>query len=124
MLAAVNAVLFAIALFPLYTATSYAEESCEGLPRVGDRVGIKFHVTNYQLTEPIATIVQIKDSNDVTVQLSWLLLVMEPDQKMDVIQSWIPEAAGQYTAEVFVWYDLDNPRPLIPGRELALNVNC
>ncbi len=125
MLATVYAVLFAIALFPLYTATSYAEDSCEGLAKVGDRVGIKFQMVNSQTKEqPYVAIVQIKNSDDRALQLSWLFGVMDPNDKVDIVQSWVPEDTGTYKAEVFSWSSIDNPDPLGPVRELTIIVNC
>lgn len=104
---------------------SYAVEECESLAKVGDRVGIKSQITiNQAINEPTAIIVQIKDSEGITVHLSWLVGILEQGQKMDVIQSWVPEKTGQYTAEVFIWTSVDNPTALHPVKTLTINVNC
>jgi hypothetical protein len=109
----------------LYLPSVYGSESCENPAKVGDRVGIKSQVSNPgRVEQRFAYIVQIKDSNEVTIQLSWLTGVLKPEQKMDVIQSWIPEVIGQYTAEVFLWQSQDNPNALGPIKTLAINVNC
>ena len=111
-------------LIPYFTS-AYGLGSCEGLAKVGDRVGIKSQVSNSQSVEQqFAYIVQIKNSDGVTVQLSWLTGVLKAGQKMDVIQSWVPDTVGQYTAEVFVWYPVDNPVALSPVRTLTIDVNC
>lgn len=108
-----------------YFANAYGSELCEGLAKVGDRVGIRSTVSNGQSVEQqFAYIVQIKDSNAVTVQLSWLTGTLKPEQSMEVIQSWVPNTAGQYTAEIFVWQSEDNPVALSPVRTVAVSVNC
>lgn|SRR5574341_245498 len=125
MLLRIVAVLLATLLLPISMGHVYAEESCEGLAKVGDRVGIKFQVVNSQTKEQIyAAIVQIKNSDDRTVQLSWLVGIMEPQDKVDIVQSWVPEARGIYKAEVFSWSTIDNPSPLGPVREMSIVVNC
>jgi hypothetical protein len=117
--------LFAAALLPISIGDSYAEEPCEGLAKVGDRVGIKFQVVNSQTKEqPYVAIIQIKNPDDRTVQLSWLFGVMNPNDKVDIVQSWVPEDTGTYKAEVFSWSSIDNPDPLGPVRELTIIVNC
>jgi len=116
--------LVVVAFFSLQFADSYAVV-CEGLAKVGDRVGIKYAIANSQTVEsPYVSIVQIKDSNGITVQLSWLVGILEPNQEMDVIQSWVPEEIGRYVAEVFMWESSDNPVPLSPIKTLQINVNC
>jgi hypothetical protein len=103
----------------------YAVEPCEGLAKVGDRVGIKFNVTNYQgVNEPYAVIIQIKNAEGITVQLSWLTFKSHPEQSMEVIQSWVPESTSMYTAEIFIWKSVDAPTALSPMRTLQIDVNC
>ncbi len=125
MLQRILAALLAASLLPISIGHVYAEESCEGLARVGDRVGIKFQIAGYQTVEkPYAAIVLIKDSHDATVQLSWLTGVLHPNHKIQLMQSWAPEAIGVYTAEVFIWSSMDNTGPLMPTKELRIVVNC
>ena len=121
-------IIFAVMVGMLiqYLPGVYGLESCESLAKVGDRVGIKSQVSNnsQRVEQQFAYIVNIKNSDGVTVQLSWLTGVLKPEQKMDVIQSWVPEVVGQYTAQVYVWYPSENPQPLSPFRTLIINVNC
>jgi hypothetical protein len=99
--------------------------SCKGLAKVGDRVGIKFNVTNYQgVNEQYAVIIQIKNAEGITVQLSWLTFKSHPEQSMEVIQSWVPESTSMYTAEIFIWKSVDAPTALSPMRTLQIDVNC
>lgn len=121
---AVTLLLVPLLLLFLFS-DSYASEECKGPAKVGDRVGIKSQITiNQAINESTAIIVQIKDSEGMIVNLSWLVGILEQGQKMDVIQSWIPESVGQYTAEVFVWTDLNNPGPLTSPKTLTINVKC
>jgi len=106
---------------------SYAFEECEGITKVGDRVGIKFQLNNDQgvlMHEPSFVIIHIKNSGDYTVQLSWMQVLLEPKEEMEVLQSWIPEATGQYMVDIFFWESLDNPVALSPVRTLTIDVSC
>jgi hypothetical protein len=69
-----------------------------------------------------AFIVQVKNSEGVTVQLSWVNGVLPLGEKLMVSQSWIPTEEGVYTIEVFVWTAIDNPDPLSPIREREIDV--
>jgi hypothetical protein len=67
--------------------------------------------TNEQPQE-FTYIVLIKDSQSITVSLSWAEGTLDPNQSLTMEQSWIPEIPGEYTAEIFVWESFDNPVPL------------
>ena len=54
-------------------------------------------------------IVLIKDSDGITVSLSWAKGMLAPNQSLTMEQSWIPETSGRYTAEIFVWESFKNP---------------
>ena len=80
---------------------------------VGQQVMIQAKVTsNFETTEEIAYISQVKDSDGITVALSWITGTLTPGQSFELAVSWIPEAPGEYTAEVFVWKSIKNPEPL------------
>lgn len=57
-------------------------------------------------------IVLIKNSEGVTVSLSWARGTLAPNQSLDMVQPWVPDAPGEYIAEIFVWESFDNPMPL------------
>lgn len=59
-------------------------------------------------------IIQIKDSENSVVSLSWIEGEMSPDQDLEVAQSWSPTKAGNYTVETFVWTSLKEAIPLSP----------
>jgi hypothetical protein len=57
-------------------------------------------------------IMLVKDSEGITVSLSWAKGMLDPNQSLTMEQSWMPEIPGEYAAEIFVWESLDNPVPL------------
>jgi len=80
---------------------------------VGQQVMIQAKVTSkFKTTEGIAYISQVKDSEGITVALSWITGTLAPGQALELAVSWIPETAGEYTAEVFVWKSIKDPEPL------------
>jgi hypothetical protein len=80
---------------------------------MGQHVMIQTMVkSNFETTEDITYISQVKDVDDITVALSWITSTLAPSQKLELAVSWIPEAAGEYTAEVFVWKSIKHPEPL------------
>jgi hypothetical protein len=65
-----------------------------------------------------AFIVQIKDSDGITVQLSWMDgIKVAPRDKIEAMQSWIPEKPGEYLIEIFVWESIADPDPMSPVRK-------
>lgn len=80
---------------------------------VGQQVMIQTKVTSkFATTEGIAYISQVKDKDGITVALSWITSTLAPGQSLELAVSWIPEAAGEYTTEVFVWKSIKDPQPL------------
>ena len=59
-------------------------------------------------------ILLIKDSDGITVSLSWARGTLSPNQSLTMEQSWVPEAPGEYTAQIFIWESLTNPVVLSP----------
>ncbi|MFQ5969261.1 MAG: hypothetical protein ACE5J2_02030, partial [Nitrososphaerales archaeon] len=90
---------------------------------IGEQLTIQSEVTNNQnIIQSFAYIVQIKDSNDLTVKISWMTGELEPNQSLQVGISWVPDSAGDFTVEVFVWESIDTPVPLSPVHTTSLNV--
>lgn len=86
-----------------------------GAVKVGQQIQIVTDLTNGQdRDQPFAYIMQIQDSNGVTVSLSWITGTMTSGQSANPAQSWIPKAAGKYTVQIFVWQSLTNPNALSP----------
>jgi hypothetical protein len=67
---------------------------------------------NLSWDQTFAYIAQVKDSNGITVMLAWISGEISPKKSFDLALSWIPENAGKYNVEIFVWKDVANPEPL------------
>lgn len=83
----------------------------------GEQILIQSEVVNMQSRkQPFAYIVQVKDTDGVTVSLSWLTVELPASDSLRVSQSWLPLTAGEYVIEVFVWEGIDKPNALSPSR--------
>ena len=90
---------------------------------VNQQIQIVSDVTNQEnRDQPFAYLVQIQDNNGITASLSWITGAMVPKQTLDLGQSWIPTAAGTYTAQIFVWESITNPNALSPPLSLQIQV--
>jgi hypothetical protein len=88
------------------------------------QVQITADLSNGQDREQVfAYIVQIQDSNDVTVSLAWISGSLSPAQSFSPSLSWTPAAAGTYTATAFAWESVDNPTALSPPAEFTITVS-
>ncbi|MDH3277847.1 MAG: hypothetical protein OEL77_01700 [Nitrosopumilus sp.] len=52
-------------------------------------------------------LVQIKDNYNSVVSLSWMSGELSGGQNLDISQSWVPENAGTFSIESFVWNSLE-----------------
>lgn len=59
--------------------------------------------------QPFAYIVQVEDSNGVTLSLSWITGTLAGNQLLNLAESWLPPSSGKYTAQIFVWQSLSEP---------------
>jgi len=75
------------------------------------------------MDQQFAYLIQIKNSDDVTVYLSWITGSMLPGQMLSSSLSWNPQTLGIYDATMFVWENIDDPTPLTNPVSLTLNVN-
>ena len=90
---------------------------------VDQQVQIAADVANAQDKEQaFAYLVQVQDSNGVTVSLAWITGSLNGGQSMSPALSWTPSAAGSYTATVFVWESVDNPVALSPTVSVSIDV--
>jgi len=91
--------------------------------QTNQQVQIASDVTNQgNQNQPFAYIVQIQDSNGITLYLSWITGSMVPKQTLNLGQSWMPKAPGTYTAQIFVWQSITNPNALSPPLTLQIQV--
>jgi hypothetical protein len=90
---------------------------------VNQQIQIVSDVTNQENKEqPFAYLVQVQDSNGITVSLTWITGTMIPKQTLNLGQSWLPTTPGTYTAQVFVWESITNPNALSPPLSLQIQV--
>jgi len=90
---------------------------------VDQQVQIAADVANSQGKEQaFAYLVQVQDSNGVTVSLAWITGSLNAGQSMSPALSWTPSASGSYTATVFVWESVDNPVALSPTVSVGIDV--
>ena len=90
---------------------------------VDQQVQIAADVANGQSKDQsFAYLVQVQDSDGVTVSLSWITGSLTAGQSLSPAMSWIPAASGSYTATVFVWESVDNPTALSPTTSVTIDV--
>ena len=113
--------LLIILLLGLFWNTALAQE--QGFVYVDKQVQIVTDLSNSQdRFQSFAYIVQVKDSDGVTVSLAWITGSLSPNQHLSPALSWTPEKAGVYVAEIFVWDSITNPEPLSPPLHLEIEV--
>ncbi|MEM3085492.1 MAG: hypothetical protein QXU32_12760 [Nitrososphaerales archaeon] len=56
---------------------------------------------------------QIKDEKAIIVFIDWSRGIIDANQTLWLSMRWVPDHAGIFTAEFFVWDDLKNPKPPI-----------
>lgn len=93
----------------------------------GDQIIIKTelassYATLRKKTQPFACIIQVKNSENVVLSLSWVEGELRPKQSMNVETNWIPESSGEYTIEIFTWESVDKPEALGPVRTALVTV--
>jgi hypothetical protein len=80
---------------------------------INQQIQIASDLTNKQSKDQsFAYLVQIQDSNGITVSLSWITGSLSPNQHMSLSQSWTPVTTGTYTAQIFVWQGITYPDAL------------
>ena len=73
--------------------------------------------------QDFAYLIQIQDSDGVTVSLSWIAGSLSPGQSFSPSASWTPTSVGTYTVTAFVWESIDNPTALSPPLTTDVSVN-
>jgi hypothetical protein len=95
-----------------------------GQGSVGIPLGIQATLTNTEKRDAKLTyIVKVTDADGVTVMVSWIKgAVLKPSASAKPAIFWIPEVAGNYTIDVFVWDSLDSPIPLSAPAKIKIGV--
>jgi len=65
-----------------------------------------------QKEQPFAYLVQVENSDGVTLSLSWITGTLTGNQFLNLAESWVPESSGKYTAQIFIWQSLSEPNVL------------
>ena len=73
--------------------------------------------------QDFAYLIQIQNSEGVTVSLSWIAGSLSPGQSFSPSASWTPTSAGTYDVTAFVWESIDNPTALSPPLTTDVSVN-
>jgi hypothetical protein len=91
---------------------------------VDQQIQISADITNNQdRSQNFVYLVQIKDKNNFVVSFGWFSGELNPHQKWNTSVFWIPNNAGEFTAEIFVWEALINHRALTEYTTLQINVS-
>ena len=91
--------------------------------KVNQQVLIEADLKNaQQRDQPFTYLVQIEDSNGVTLSLSWITGTLTEGQFLDLAESWLPTSSGKYTAQIFVWQSLSEPNALSPPLSTIITV--
>jgi hypothetical protein len=90
----------------------------------GQQIQIVSDVTNkVDRDQAFAYLVQIQDSNGITLSLSWITGSLLPDQNMSLSQSWMPKSPGTYMAQIFVWQGVTEPNALSPPLTIQITAS-
>ncbi|MDE1843234.1 MAG: hypothetical protein KGH95_06255 [Thaumarchaeota archaeon] len=92
-------------------------------PHIGQTIVFNsmFSNTNYQNSQKISYIVQIKDSSNKIVFLKWVDDYLVNYSTSESIQ-WVPTSSGIYTAEIYVWNGMDSLVPLVDQNQYTIKV--
>jgi len=93
-------------------------------PSVGDIVIVQASVTNDDdVAHTVTFIVQVKDASGVVVNQGWVRdIELATDESQTPGLSWIPESAGTYTAEVYVWTSISEAEALSPVKSVTFTI--
>lgn len=67
---------------------------------------------NLNEKQPFAYIVLIKAADGITISISWLSGTLPPSESLSAAQSWVPEATGSFTVQVFLWESIVSATPI------------
>ena len=132
-------ILFAFTvIIPVFALTDLERASIENPKLVnafGDPVGNNVNVdqqiqisaditNNQEKSQKFNYLVQVKDSNDFVVKVTWFSGELNPQQKWNTSVFWVPQEAGEYIAEIFVWEGFPiNHNALVEYTELEISVS-
>ena len=93
--------------------SSAPEISTNGTPAAGKQATLSLVITNDgDHTQQFVELVEVRDSDGVTVFLAWQSGTLDPNGQTQIGISWIPERPGDYAARTFAISNFDNPQVL------------
>jgi hypothetical protein len=99
-------------------------ETPVGEVNVGDQVMIETEITSVvNENQQFVYFIQVKDSDNVTVSLSWIKGELKLNEPMKIGRIWIPDSPGKYTIENFTWESIELPIALSVVRSIEVEVN-
>lgn len=100
-----------ISVTDIYIADSSGKQITE--LRTDQRIQVVNNIHNNEnYPQEFTCIIQISDSEDSIVSLSWIGGQLSANQNFEVSQSWTPKESGNYKIETFVWKSLNDTRAL------------
>lgn len=90
----------------------------------GQMLGIKSEILNNGDDKATFTyIIQIKDSEEFTIFLTWLEdLSIPPHDSIKPSIFWMSDYGGQFEVETFIWESMSNPIPLAVGKSSSIEI--
>ncbi|MGH9879397.1 MAG: hypothetical protein ACRD5H_17335, partial [Nitrososphaerales archaeon] len=94
-----------------------------GQGTLGTPIGIQTMLINSEDRDVKLTyIVKVTDSDGLTLMVSWIKGSVSSGMSLKPTIFWIPETAGNYSIDIFVWDSLDNPIPLSAPTKIRIDV--
>lgn len=91
---------------------------------VGQQVVLTTNVVNTEASpQSFVALIEVRDSNGVTVFLAWQTGTLSANGQTQVGLSWTPDIADDYEVRTFVISDLNNPTILSPVETSNITVN-
>ena len=93
-------------------------------PSANDILIVQATITNDDdVAHTVTFLVQIKNSAGEIVNLGWVRdIELSVDESQTPGLSWLPDGAGTYTAEVYVWESLSSAVALSPVKSVTFTV--
>jgi len=91
--------------------------------KVGEAIMLQATVKNVDaVSRPFTAVFKVKNSEGVTIFISWVSGTLAPGQSLTPAVSWTPSAAGEYTVEILVIKSIAEPTPYSDKITVSLSV--
>ena len=93
-------------------------------PLVGQMLNFQSMISNndYQQSQTISYIIQVKDSENKVVFLQWLNDNLHASSIVTRGISWKPTTSGIYSVEIYLWDEMNSPIPLNEKQQYRIQV--